>query len=254
MDAWLIVTVCIIVCLGSLLQSAAGFGNALFCIPLLLLYGIPLPIAIALVATCSFFQSAIGTSSLRKEIPWKLTFTAFFVSFSFCILGIFILRWLSTLAVENIQFTIGIILCFLVLFKIFIKIRTYEKLHWGWAAIAFSSSGFISGMCGMGGPPLVIWALFHDWSVKKTRGFLFSFFMIGGIFYLSILYITFGNDILWCMCYGIMLFPIVLAGSFLGLYVGNRMSKRTLQIVAYSILFVIGIKSIFPTLINFFSQ
>ena len=152
MNIWLVITVCIIIYFGALLQSAAGFGIALFSIPLLLLCGIPLPIAIALVAICSFFQSAIGSRNLKAEIPWKLTITAFSVSFSFFILGIFILRYLNTLEVENIQFGIGIILCILVLIKMFVKIKTYDKLHWGWAAIAFSSSGIISGTCGMGGP------------------------------------------------------------------------------------------------------
>jgi len=243
--------VLVIICLGALLQSAVGFGIALFTTPLLVYLGMSLPQAIALVATCSFFQSAMGAKSLSSTIPWKLTFTAIPVSSLFCIIGIFILKWLSSLSPDDILFWIGAILCLLVLLKITIKIRTYDKIHWGWGAIAFSLSGLISGICGMGGPPLVIWTLFHNWSVKKIRGFLFSVFMGGTPIYLIVLFLMFGNKILWSMAIGVMLFPAILVGTFLGLYIGNRMSKKVLLIVAYSTLFIIGIKSVMPAILTF---
>jgi len=68
--------IAIFMALGSVLQSAAGFGMGLFCTPLLLGLGLSLPESIAIVRASSFFQTLLGSWHLRANIPWKLVWHA----------------------------------------------------------------------------------------------------------------------------------------------------------------------------------
>jgi uncharacterized membrane protein YfcA len=56
--------------LGALLQSAVGFGMALVAVPLLVLAGRPLPIAVALVLGAAIVQTAYGSYIARERIRW----------------------------------------------------------------------------------------------------------------------------------------------------------------------------------------
>ena len=38
---------------------------------------------------------------------------------------------------------------------------------------------FLLGLCGMGGPVMVLWVLAHDWPMNKARAFLFFLFTTG---------------------------------------------------------------------------
>ena len=44
----------------------------------------------------------------------------------------------------------------------------------GQNTLTFTGSGVLAGLCGMGGPPLVLWAMAHDWPTQRIRGFLFA--------------------------------------------------------------------------------
>jgi len=71
---------------------------------------------------------------------------------------------------------IGGILCLLVAIQYLWRQHPVKAMHWGWGGLAFIGSGLLAGLCGMGGPPLVIWSMAHDWPAEKTRGFLFAVF------------------------------------------------------------------------------
>jgi hypothetical protein len=50
------------------------------------------------------------------------------------------------------------------------------------AQIAFAAAALgLAGICGMGGPPLVLWAMAHDWPADKVRAFLFACFAATGV-------------------------------------------------------------------------
>ena len=243
-----IVVIAIVLCVAGIIQSAAGFAYALFATPLLLAIGVPLPETITTVSICSFIQSTLGAVHLRKSIPWKTSSIAIIVRVISIGIGLLILYKLSFLDISYIKFIIGCIICGLVLLKLSIKVKIKEKLHWLWGAASFSGSGILSGICGMGGPPLVLWTIAHDWPVKKTRGFLFSVFAASIPPQIFLLYLTFGNDILYVTLTSLCYFPMVLLGTKIGMPIGNRLPKSTLQKIVYAILIFIGVSSILPFL------
>ena len=233
-----------IICFSSMIQSAVGFGIALFATPLLLQMGIPLPSVIIIMLVCSMIQSAMGIFRLRQPMQWKLSSIAVLVRIIGIISGIFILKFLLVTNVDNIKMIVGYILCLSVVLQLFCKQHPVEKLHWGWGGLAFTASGLLSGVCGMGGPPLVLWVMAHNWSTKKIRSFMFGLLIASSIFQIILMRIFFGDVIYKDILIGICLAPVIYLGVHIGIPLGHKMSKKTLRRVAYVILLGIAIASI----------
>jgi uncharacterized membrane protein YfcA len=239
-----------ILCLASTVQSAIGFGYALVATPLLIWTGIPLPNAITLVAVCSFVQSVIGARHLRASAPWRLALIAIAVRTGTLIIGLLILRQIAELDTRDIRFVVGVVLCLLVMSQLIGKVRPADTVHWLWGALAFSTSGLLAGVCGMGGPPLVLWAMHHDWPSEKIRGFLFTVFAVSIPIQVVLLYFTFGMDILRFTVTALLLAPAVFLGAAIGLPLGNRLPRPVLSGIVYTTLLVIGLSSIIPHIIQ----
>jgi len=239
-----------IICLAGMGQSAVGFGYALFATPLLVWIGIPLPNVIVLVATCGMIQAIIGARKLHAAVPWRLSLTATAIRLASVIIGLFLLKRLVVLNTNHIRMMIGCILCLLVAIQILWRPQPVKSMHWGWAGIAFSASGLLAGICGMGGPPLVLWSMAHDWSTQKTRGFLFAVFATSIPVQIVLLSLTFGTSILWNAAVGIAFLPLVYLATAIGLPIGNRMAKDKLSHIAYAILLVIGISAVVPAILT----
>lgn len=245
-----IIAVTGILFLASTVQSAIGFAYALVATPLLIWIGIPLPNAITIVATCSLVQAIIGTRHLRASVPWRLMLIATTVRVGMLFVGVLILRHIAGLDTRAIRFVVGVVLCLLVIILLVCKVRPVESMHWLWGALAFSASGLLSGACGMGGPPLVIWSLSHNWPVEKIRGFMFAVFAASTPIQIVMLYSTFGIDILWTTVIALLLAPAVFLGASIGLPLGNRLPRPVLSVIVYSTLLVIGLSSIIPQIIQ----
>ncbi len=242
-----------ILCLAGIAQSAVGFGYALFATPLLIWVGIPLPNAITLVATCSMGQAMLGAYKLRKHVPWKLSITATSIRIVSVLIGLFLLKQLVTLDTSYIRLTIGCILCLLITIQLIWQTHPVEAHHWGWGGLAFFASGLLAGLCGMGGPPLVLWVMAHNWSSKKTRGFLFAIFATSIPLQLILLTMTFGTSILKSIVIGIAFIPLTFVNTAIGMPIGNRIPKEKLRNIAYAILLIIGISAIVPAILNLIS-
>jgi len=248
-DLSLIAAIAAIVCLAGIMQSAVGFAYALFATPVLVWMGVPLPVTIAIVSTCAFVQASLGARHLVADVPWRLAGVTVVSRLATTIVGVFILGMLSTLSVDAIKLVVGCVLCLSVGIQFAARPRAAAKLHWAWGALAFSASGLLAGTCGMGGPPLVIWALAHDWSSERTRGFLFAVFAASIPIQISLLYMMFGVDILWGAAIGLLLGPAVMLGTVVGLHLGKQISKPMLCRIAYAILLVIGLNCFFSSIL-----
>jgi hypothetical protein len=245
-----IVAAGIVILLAGIGQSAVGFGYALFSTPLLVWLGIPLPDIIALVSTCSMAQSIIGSRRLRASVPWRWAFIASALRVASVVVGVLLLKRLVELDPAHVRMVIGAILCFLVIVQALWRPPPVAALHWRWAGLAFTASGLLAGVCGMGGPPLVLWSMAHDWPSQKVRGFLFAVFATSIPFQLIIWGFMFGPSVLRSAALGIAFLPLVYIGSLLGMPIGNRMARDRLRRIAYAILFVMGLTAILPALLQ----
>lgn len=168
----------------------------------------------------------------------------------FVFLGLLLLKRLAALRPDQIRMALGCILCTLIAIQLLWNPKPVKALHWCWAGLAFSLSGLLAGICGMGGPPLVFWLMAHNGSTQKTRGFLFAVFATSIPVQIGLLSLIFGMSILWNVLIGIGFLPLVSLGTAIGLPIGNRMAKNTLRRVAYIILLFIGMMAILPAFLT----
>jgi uncharacterized protein len=250
MEIFDIVIVGFILCFSAAAQSAVGFGNAMFATPLLVWVGMPLPSVITLVATCSTIQAIIGTRKLHANVPWRVSLAATAIRLAGVIVGVLLLKRLVDLNTNHIRAVIGCLLCFLVAIQLLWRPHPAKAMHWGWAGLAFTASGLLAGVCGMGAPPLVLWSMAHDWSTHRTRGFLFAVFATSIPIQIVLLILTFGTSILWSVAIGIAFLPLVYLGIAAGIPIGNRMSKKMLRLIAYAILLTVGVSAIVPVIVT----
>lgn len=242
------VAIAAVITLASVIQSSVGFAFALFATPLLLWTGIPLPQVITIVSVSSFFSSLIGAGHLRASIPWRPALTASVVRIVMILAGLLILKKLVGLDGGSVRAVVGGILILLVGMKLVYRARPAEKVHWLWGALAFSSSGLLVGICGMGGPPLVLWLLAHNWSTARIRGFLFVAFAVTIPVQIFLLYLVFGAEIMSTAFWTLLLIPFILLGTVVGLPLGNRLPKPLLRKIMNGILLIIGISAVLPVL------
>jgi uncharacterized membrane protein YfcA len=231
---------------ASTLQGAAGFGAALFAVPILLYLGFPLPQAVATTAVCSLTQSMNGCLHLRRDIPWHITPVATAVRLAFVFVGILLLGRLAGMEVIEVRFIVGCMICLVVLARITFRPRPVAHLNPLWGAVAFPLSGIMAGALGMGGPPLVLWAVAHDWPPRRVRGFLMSVFAASIPVQFIILWVKFGADVPRAGLLGLAIAPMALLGSTLGLHLGHRLSQRALRAVVYTLLIVISLNAMLP--------
>ena len=230
--------------LGAFLQSAVGFGMALFAVPLLVLAGRPLPTAVALVVGAAMVQTAYGSYVTREQIRWPRAITFAAIQCVTLVGGVLCMGLLvdRTAAIKQ---AIGVAVILAVTAQIVVRPAPRERLATGWTFAAAGTAGFLSGLVGMGGPPVVIFALAHPWSRDTFRAFLWSQFLfvlpvLGGV-----LAIRFGAQTLLWIGLGVAMAPIVWAGSRLGLAVTARWDHRSLQVAAFIMLYAIGLTSLF---------
>src|SRR5690606_26666439 len=85
-----------------------------------------------------------------------------------------------------------------------------------WGALAGVTSGILGGGVGMGGPPLVLFALAHDWPPDRFRVFLWSQFLLATPAVVTLFVWRYGASVLVAWALGIALAPAVWLGGAAG--------------------------------------
>jgi len=236
-------TVAGILGMSSLLQTVVGFGAGLLGIPLLLLAGFSPVQAVAVVTVTSIIQSAIGSWKLRESIRFSDTKRPILIRLLMLPVGALALWKLGQHNQQLVKQAIGLVLLLIVLVQWRLQIAAASKLHPSWEWTAFSTSGFLLGFCGMGGPVLGLWAVAHDWSPKRSRAFMFMV-MLGGNIPVAIMHVTlFGSPVAWGFAWGLYGLPWVFLGTIGGLWAARWISKQRLRQVMLGVLAVIGIQA-----------
>ena len=229
---------------GGFLQSTVGFAYGLFAIPLLIWVGIPVEEVIAVIIVSSCIQGVFAARSLRAYIPTDYIILPAVLRAIFVVFGILLLEIIIDFDKNLMQAIIGAVLIISVLSLSLIPRNPSSEVKTGWLYVAAPASGIIGGLIGMGGPPLLLWAIFQPWEPKQLRSWLFTMFLTTLPIQLLIMFIKFGWPIAWGSALGLICFPVILIGSRIGVSLGNKLSKKQLEMIVYIILFVLGVKSV----------
>ncbi len=233
-----------IILLASVLQGSVGFGLSLFATPLLVWSGLRLSEAVAIVSVAVSFQVLAGTLQLRCHVRWREVLHGTAIRYLCIPLGIWLLLKIDLLERDRIKQVIGVLVLAAVLMQLLWPVNPRERLHRAWTIVAFAASGLMQGLAAMGGPPAVLWVMAHRWSSQEVRAFLLALFLLASPLQISLLYLSAGQSIAAALWTGLVLAPLVIAGSVAGVRLGNRISRDRLQQAALAVLFVTAVVSI----------
>ncbi len=236
MDA-LTIYILVIFFIATLVRSTFGFGESLIAVPLLLFF-IPLEIAVPLSVLVSLFIAAVVVVQDHKKIHFKSAKWLLI----FAVLGIPI--GLLLLIYGNEQYVKSGLGIFLVLYAIYsltskssFHLKNDNKL---WLFICGFSSGILGEAYGLNGPPLVIYGKLRNWSPKHFRATLQAYFLpasligMAGYWYKGLWNSTVNY-------YFLIALPVIIPAIFLGRYLNHRLKEGAFINYVYIGLIGIGV-------------
>jgi uncharacterized membrane protein YfcA len=229
---------------SSILQGTVGFSSGLFGIPLFLWIGIPLPQAVAISLVASAVQNITGAWQLRHELDLRRAWRPMLIRYATLPLGVWALSWVGRESTGAASQLVGAVILAVLVLQWSLRITPQPFVHSAWEWLSMSTAGFFLGLCGMGGPPMVLWIMAHDWPMARGRALLFFLFATGIPPQALLLWLFFGTPVLQAMLLALMAVPILLVGIHMGLAVGRRIPDRAARIIATLLLATIAISSI----------
>jgi len=232
------------------IQGAVGFGAGLFAIPLMVWVGMNLPDAIAVSLGGVMVQTGWNLYRYRSHLRLRDTLPLFALRVLMLPVGISLLGVLVTFGPSRVKQAIGTMLLLVLVVQWALKVRPRQRVAWGWTALAGCASGLSAGLVGMGGPPVVLWVMAHDWPAKKSRAFLWATFLMLTPVNAALLAYGFGAGIGWWLAYGLCLAPLVVVGSEIGLRAGALMSRHRLRAAAFGLLLLLAVVSMLGPILS----
>ncbi len=239
----------IIMTLGTALQSAVGFGMGLVTIPLLLWTGRSLPEAVALLLGASAVQNALGTWASRHAIDWKATVRIGLAQWLAVPVGVAGMSALSSAGPDVVKQVVGSIVAAVLVLRAAVRPTPQASVAKVWGVVAGGASGCLAGLVGMGGPPLVLYALAHTWDKDAFRGFLWSSFLMVLPVMVTVLALRMGIDVLGWTAFGLGLVPLLWLGSKAGLTLSRRWDAERMRTVATVMLVLVAAWSVLGPLV-----
>lgn len=236
--------VSLILFFSSVVQGAVGFAAGLFGIPLLMLTGIALPDAVAISLVAAAVQNVAAAWQLRREIDFRLALRPMLIRFATLPLGVWTLSLVESDQKDAASQIVGIVVLAIVAVQAALRVEPRESLHPAWEWLAFGMGGYLLGLCGMGGPAMVLWVMAHKWPMDRARAFLYFIFATGIPLQALLLWMAFGRQILTAMLLGLAALPSLVAGLYLGLWLSRLMPDRVLRVLSWIVLVLIAISAI----------
>jgi uncharacterized membrane protein YfcA len=241
--------IALVMTFGSVIQGCVGFASGLLGVPLLVLYGLPLPDATVINFVSTSVQNLAGARQLSshlkaRDVFWPTVFRSVGLP-----LGIAALGAAGAISQDRVQQIIGGILLVSIVLLTGLRVHPREHLHLAWIAVLFLASGFLMGFASIGGAPMVFYVNALTWSAPKSRGFLFlcsSLLMpLMGV----LLVWKFGADIARPALAALIVMPPGIAGLVLGLKLGHRLDKDRFRRLTYALLVMIALAAILSPMV-----
>ncbi len=226
---------------ASLLQGSVGFAAGVFGIPVLFWFGWSLPAASAIIVTSTSVQNLWGFVKYRETLIVREMVLPMVLRVSFIPLGTYALYQAQSLPVDRLKQIVGGVILGITLLVALVSPKPREKLAEFWTYVVFPVSGFLQGLLGMGGPPMVLWVQAHDWSTERSRAYLFGIYLVSLPVSLYSLVQTFGTEIWQAVMITLALLPVVLVATALGLRLGSWLGRQRLRKFTLALLFCLAL-------------
>ena len=236
-----IAVVCLTVFAGSVVQGTVGFASGMFVTPILVATGWALPTAIGVNLVSNVVQSLWGAYRLRHAIDWANWLRPYAVRLAWLPVGAGVLLAAEVFQPAVIRQLVGSVILLVTGAFWLWRVRPRETLHVGWEYLAMSLSGFLAGLCGIGGPPMVLWIVSQTWPADRARVFLFLAFSLSLVPQTIILVLLFDEQATLGLVLGCCALPAAVAGTMLGLRVGSRLPPEPLRRLMFLVLVIVAV-------------
>lgn len=223
----------VILVVSAILQATAGFGAALFGLPLLLLAGNQLFEAQLLLLCAMLPQNVFACWRLRKSIDYREVAVPAVIRTLAMPIGVLGLSALMLQSEQRIGQVVGSIILLSILLQALSGVEFKSAKRWPWILLTFGGSGIMQGLSGIGGPPMVLWVYGQKYSVDRARAFLFAIYVANFIPQMLVLYWKFGTQIWTCSLVGLLVTPLILLAAEAGLRLGSRLGDRWMRPAIY---------------------
>jgi uncharacterized membrane protein YfcA len=246
----------VIVLAASLIHGSAGFGFSVIAIPLLS-FILPVRMTVAITVFFILGYTFLIAFRFRKLIPWRMILIPLIVSVFGRAFGVFLLMNLDTAIIRLVW---GVVLVLLSVYFVSISrktriesssVRTTQveptlveptlagpTLFGG--IIAGLLSGIFGGMFNTGGPPLVVYFYSAFPDNRRYSAALQVTFFLGALASL-VVHLAYGNITFQVLRFVGVGMTGVLLGTFVGVQILERLARKHLSILVYSLMALMGI-------------
>lgn len=158
---------------GSMIYALFGFGDALFCMPLLT-YFIGVKTATPLLTLNGLTLSTLLFIRHRRDVVWPDVLRVLLGSLLGIPIGIWFLKYGNELA---IRIVLGAVIVAVSLYNLFIHKKRDTPLRPAWGFLFGWIAGILGGAINTGGPPVVIFGTLRGWLPAQFVGSLQGFFL-----------------------------------------------------------------------------
>lgn len=226
---------------GIFVQSAAGFAAGLLIVPAMLWLGYSIPEAQTSLLVATIPQNIWGVVSFRDALEPRKIVLPGLTRLLFLPLGVLTLQWMESFSILTLRQIVGGMVLAATCATIFFNPTPRQQVPAFWAWLSFPLSGYLQGLVGMGGPAMVLWVQAHDWDTRRSRGFLFSMYLISVIPAIAVLVWFFGSRVIPPALIAAGAIPILLLVTWLGLRVGTALGTKRLRAVTLALLLLMGL-------------
>ncbi|MCA9216132.1 MAG: sulfite exporter TauE/SafE family protein, partial [Planctomycetales bacterium] len=185
--------------IGAVLQSIIGFGMGVLTIPIFVWLGVRLDSAIGLLVPSVLFQTCFNCWQNRSDLPWKDVWFTYVLRLACLPIGVWVLATIADSRTLGRQI-LGVTVIGIIVSQIVTR-RPHDAAgkpiaKW-WIVPAATTSGFMAGLIGMGGPSLVLWVMRQEWTPRRQRCFLWLSFLLVVPIQGLLMLVKFGTPMLW---------------------------------------------------------
>jgi uncharacterized membrane protein YfcA len=189
-------------------------------------------------------QNILGLYRLRKSLDIREVVGPACLRIAALPFGVLCLVYVINWTPAQVNQLVGAILLLALLARLYVGIEWKSAKRWYWQLATFGGSGFLQGLSGMSGPPLVLWVHGQRYSADRARAFLFAIFISNFVPQVSLLWWKFGNEVWIAVGIALAALPTVLGGAILGLRWGSRLGDNYLRPLSYALLLALAISSL----------
>ena len=220
---------------ASFVQGTSGFGSALVAMPLLIMV-LPAKMATPLCVLMGVIITVDLTVRLRQHVDRTGVLLLTVGCLPGIAAGIYLLGNSDDVIMRRL---LGGVLAAYACWALFVRLPRLT-LHRAWGVAAGFAAGTLGAALSTGGPPAIIYCTLLGWERDRLKATLSAFFLITSVFTVTAHWAAGFTTPAVMKLFGASALP-VLAGTWLGTAMYNRMSERGYIKVLLSLLLAAGL-------------